>query len=300
VATDVAARGLDLPDLGLVIHAELPVNRAGLLHRSGRTGRAGRTGVSVLLVPYPRRRKAEQLLDSARIEATWSSPPTAEEIRAKDQVRLLDDPLLAETPAEDELALGRLLLEKRSAEEVAAALIRLYRSRLPAAEDLLDASPGPAPLGRYERPERGPRYEREDRGDRPERGERKPWEGPADTAWFRLAVGRSTDADPKWLIPLICRMGHVTKADIGAIRIFDRETKFEITREAEARFAAAVASTPPEERMRIERAGAPAARRDERPPHAAKSGKPNKPFRAGKPERPANKGKPNKSHHPRP
>ncbi|MGZ8370111.1 MAG: DEAD/DEAH box helicase, partial [Caulobacteraceae bacterium] len=44
VATDVAARGLDLPDLGLVIHADLPVNKAGLLHRSGRTGRAGRKG----------------------------------------------------------------------------------------------------------------------------------------------------------------------------------------------------------------------------------------------------------------
>ena len=51
VATDVAARGLDLPDLGLVIHADLPVNKAGLLHRSGRTGRAGRKGVSVLVVP---------------------------------------------------------------------------------------------------------------------------------------------------------------------------------------------------------------------------------------------------------
>ena len=60
VATDVAARGLDLPDLGLVIHAELPVNKATLLHRSGRTGRAGKKGVSVLLVPSTRRRKADK------------------------------------------------------------------------------------------------------------------------------------------------------------------------------------------------------------------------------------------------
>ena len=63
VATDVAARGLDLPDLGLVIHADLPNDREALLHRSGRTGRAGRKGVSVLIVPYTRRRRAEQLLD---------------------------------------------------------------------------------------------------------------------------------------------------------------------------------------------------------------------------------------------
>ena len=61
VATDVAARGLDLPDLGLVVHADLPTDRAVLLHRSGRTGRAGRNGMSVLLVPYTMRRRAESL-----------------------------------------------------------------------------------------------------------------------------------------------------------------------------------------------------------------------------------------------
>ena len=49
VATDVAARGLDLPDLGLVIHADLPNDAPTLLHRSGRTGRAGRKGISCLL-----------------------------------------------------------------------------------------------------------------------------------------------------------------------------------------------------------------------------------------------------------
>src|ERR1700712_1761763 len=94
VATDVAARGLDLPDLGLVIHAELPVNKAGLLHRSGRTGRAGKKGTSVLVVPYNKRRFAERLLDSACIDAGWSGPPLADEIRAKDQQRLLADPIL--------------------------------------------------------------------------------------------------------------------------------------------------------------------------------------------------------------
>ena len=62
VATDVAARGIDLPDLGLVIHADLPNDPETLLHRSGRTGRAGRKGICVLLVPYTRRRKAERLV----------------------------------------------------------------------------------------------------------------------------------------------------------------------------------------------------------------------------------------------
>ena len=55
-----------------------------------------------------------------------------------------------------------------------------------------------------------------------------------------MSIGRRNNADPKWLIPLICRLGGVTKAEIGTIRIFERETRFEIAREAQARFAEAV------------------------------------------------------------
>jgi ATP-dependent RNA helicase DeaD len=115
VATDVAARGLDLPDLGLVVHADLPTDRAVLLHRSGRTGRAGRKGISVLLVPPGRRRRAEQLLASAGIEAEWRRPPSAAEIRRLDQERLADDPILAEPANHEEQDLAvqsRHLLER--------------------------------------------------------------------------------------------------------------------------------------------------------------------------------------------
>ena len=62
VATDVAARGIDLPNLELVVHADLPTNAETLLHRSGRTGRAGRKGVSALIVAPNGRRRAERLL----------------------------------------------------------------------------------------------------------------------------------------------------------------------------------------------------------------------------------------------
>ena len=88
VATDVAARGIDLPDLGLVIHAELPVDPETLLHRSGRTGRAGRKGISALLVPHTRRRAAERLLAAARVKAVWAPAPNAEAIRARDNERI--------------------------------------------------------------------------------------------------------------------------------------------------------------------------------------------------------------------
>ena len=69
VATDVAARGIDLPNLDLVIHAELPNDAEVMQHRSGRTGRAGRKGVSVLLVPSAKKRRAELLLNLAGIDA---------------------------------------------------------------------------------------------------------------------------------------------------------------------------------------------------------------------------------------
>ena len=89
VATDVAARGIDLPNLGLVIHAELPNDAETLQHRSGRTGRAGRKGVSALLVPASRRSRAERLLRDAGVQRLWSGPPTVDDIRKLDQERLL-------------------------------------------------------------------------------------------------------------------------------------------------------------------------------------------------------------------
>ncbi len=212
VATDVAARGLDLPQLDLVIHADLPTNKETMLHRSGRTGRAGRKGVSVLLVPFARRRRAEQLFAAAGVDAGWSDPPSAELIGERDRERLLADPLLNEDPVDDDAALARLLLEHSSPERIAAALARLWRSKLPAPEDQFDPAP-----------------------------ERTRQAGPqAGGGWFRMSIGRRNNADPKWLIPLICRLGGVTKAEIGTIRIFERETRFEIAREAQARFAEAV------------------------------------------------------------
>ncbi|MEM9988193.1 MAG: DEAD/DEAH box helicase, partial [Pseudomonadota bacterium] len=88
VATDVAARGIDLPELELVVHADLPRNSETLLHRSGRTGRAGRKGISALIVPQSQRRKAERLLQGAKIKAHWGKPPSAEEVTRRDAERL--------------------------------------------------------------------------------------------------------------------------------------------------------------------------------------------------------------------
>ena len=64
-----------------------------------------------------------------------------------------------------------------------------------------------------------------------------------DTLWFRMDIGRRHNADPRWLLPLICRRGHVTKNEIGAIRIGANETHFQIPRAIAGRFQQAVART---------------------------------------------------------
>ena len=264
VATDVAARGLDLPDLALVIHADLPNDRETLLHRSGRTGRAGRKGTCVLIVPQTRRRRADSLLLAAGVKAAWGPAPTADAIRAKDQQRLLAHPIFAEPATEEDLVLGRALMAGRSADEIAMALMRFHRAQLPAPEEITD--PGSATRAPYEnrrnepagnswrdKPERS----RADRGmaehrisehgggraekpafKRPDRTDRQ------DMVWFRINIGREQNADPRWLLPLICRAGDVTKSEIGAIRIFDRDSRFQIADAHADRFAAAVKAAP--------------------------------------------------------
>jgi ATP-dependent RNA helicase DeaD len=255
VATDVAARGIDLPDLGLVVHADLPNDHETLLHRSGRTGRAGRKGVCVMLVPYTRRRKAERLVDMAGVDVTWSGPPSADEIRLRDRERLLQDPVFSEEVTEEDLTMARALLAERSAEDVANALVRFHRSRLPAPEEIFDAGSEREPRQRKDKRERQEDRTRGDRSRTKEWGrgssEDAPEHSSEDMVWFRMSVGRRNNADPRWLLPVICRLGHVTKKEIGSIKIFDRETKFQIAKSHAPKFASAARKTNDED-IRIE------------------------------------------------
>ncbi|MEH2477204.1 ATP-dependent RNA helicase DeaD [Nitrobacteraceae bacterium AZCC 2146] len=253
VATDVAARGIDLPNLGLVIHADLPNDAEVMQHRSGRTGRAGKKGVSVLLVPPARKRRAELLLNLGGIDAVWGSAPTVEEIRTLDQQRMLKDTLFTEESTEEDLTLARAMLAERSPEDIAAALARLYRSRLPSPEDVQD--PGTF----RSRDDRGPaRNSRDSRGEdrsepRPVRPKSKPRESMGEgSMWFRAAIGRQKNAEARWLLPMICRRGGIEKNDIGAIKIYDANTEFEISAAAAEKFLVMVKRPDKEDNIRIE------------------------------------------------
>lgn len=249
VATDVAARGIDLPGLSLVIHADLPQNAEVLQHRSGRTGRAGRKGVSALLVPPARRRRAEQILQIANARPTWGAPPSAEEIRQLDQQRLLADPLLNGEAGEEDAAMVTALLAERTPAEIAAALVRLHRARLPAPEEVSDPGEAPQRKPRESRDDREPRFPREGDGEHKPRRSREAEFG--DAVWFRLNIGRKNNADPKWLLPMICRRGKISRDDVGSIRIFDLDTRFQVSAAAAEAFASA-ARKPDGDNIRID------------------------------------------------
>ena len=270
VCTDVAARGLDLPALDLVVHADLPTNPETLLHRSGRTGRAGRKGVSCLIVPYSKRRRAEQVTSAARVRASWSNAPSAEDINARDRERLVTDPML-DPPEGVERADAEALLAANDPIAIAAALLRLYRRQLPPPETISAAPPPRAPEPHVSQAVRGyaardaartsshreatgPSSHRDANGPSPYVPSPRADAPEGGFVQFRISVGRANRADPKWILPLLCRVGNVTKSDIGAIRIFDTDTRFEISREVSDAFAAATANLP-EHEPRITQAG---------------------------------------------
>ncbi|WP_082766079.1 DEAD/DEAH box helicase [Paramesorhizobium deserti] len=230
VATDVAARGIDLPNLDLVIHADLPSNPETLLHRSGRTGRAGRKGTCVLIVPFSRRRSAERLLQMAKLEAATVNAPGIPAIQEKNRERILHDPALSEAAGEDEQDLIKELQALYTPEQIAAAYLRRELAARPAPEEISDVPV--RPLGQDRKGgERTSKYDQRTGGyDRPERGERgeRPAKFMEDGAWFSLSLGRKHRADPRWLLPMICKAGGVTKRDVGSIRILETETRFEI------------------------------------------------------------------------
>lgn len=268
IATDVAARGIDLPGLELVIHADLPTNHETLLHRSGRTGRAGSKGVSALIVTPGDYKKAQRLLQGARVVAEWGKAPSADEVAARDDERMLDHPALT-TPL-DNMTAAQALLDRVGPQQVAAAFVQLWREGRPPPEELADTAP-PA--------DAGPRPPREF----------------GDSVWFSLSVGHTGRAEARWLLPKICEAGGITRDAIGAIRVRQDETFVQIAAADAGRFSDPVELEPG---LMMRRLGAEPALdgpSGHRPP-AARTGKPRPAGTApARPDRPRAAAKPPRS-----
>ena len=134
-----------------------------------------------------------------------------------------------------EAVLVQRLMNAHSAENIAAAYLRLQLAARPAPEELLDA---PMPAERDDRKKRGERPERGEAG----RGDASPRDRSDfdNGVWFRVTVGRKHRAEPRWLLPMICKAGHVTKKSVGSIKILETESQFEIAGDQAEAFAAAV------------------------------------------------------------
>jgi len=270
VATDVAARGIDLPNLGLVIHADVPSNPDTLLHRSGRTGRAGKKGVCVLIVPDFQRGKAARVLSLARLTATTVAAPGIAEIETRYRRQILET--ASSAPAADEAEAGFVaeLLADLTPEQIAVAYMRQQLAARPIPEDIAPLAISPLTTGKQ-------RKDRQRDGEPRDPGPREPRQDMVGGVWFTLSIGRKQRADPKWLLPMICKAGGVTKRDVGSIRIDDTETRFEISADkADAYSAHLSGKTGLERGITITRGGdsGPAARQ-ERPDRAYKPKKPH-------------------------
>jgi len=205
VATDVAARGIDISHLTHVINFDFPESAEGYVHRTGRTGRAGRTGTAISLIEPSDIGNLYLLRLTYKLRPIERNLPTETELKTRaetDLVRWFVDGMASRKVHPEDLALARRLLSHERAELVVAALLRDHLGARPDAQDEAAAArrartpraadPQPeerrAPPQREERPraerpqrEERPHAERPQREERPQRPERPEREAVAAT-----------------------------------------------------------------------------------------------------------------------
>jgi len=272
VATDVAARGLDVDSLSHVVNYDVPAAPEAYVHRIGRVGRAGREGVAITLAQPREHRMLKAIERVTRQPIAIEKLPTVADVRARrlegtrDAVAaVLDDD--AET-----LDAYRVVVESLAEEhglmEVALAAVRLAHEAGGRDADEAEIPEAVPPPRRAERPtgarpeRRGPR-ERPERGERPDRGGRP--RGPAEgmTRLF-VGAGRERGIRPQDLVGAIANEAGLTGRQIGAIEIADR---FSLVEVPEAQADAVVSALRgrsikgKKTTVRRERFGGPASRR---------------------------------------
>ncbi|MGM0701346.1 MAG: DEAD/DEAH box helicase [Pseudomonadota bacterium] len=204
IATDVAARGLDVPRLTHIINYDLPQDSEAYTHRIGRTGRAGRTGISITFVGFREGRKVGWIEQATGQKMTEMAVPDEAAIRAHRDEAFHQKVIAALTAgAEEQRALvERLVEEGHDPVELACAFARLARA-------------DEAPIGRLQAP-RKERSERAPRDGKPARRERGPSEG---MTRYRVAVGHKDGVKPGQLVGALANEGGIEGNRIGRIDI---------------------------------------------------------------------------------
>ncbi|MFT6851253.1 MAG: ATP-dependent RNA helicase DeaD [Sphingobacteriales bacterium] len=242
VATDVAARGIDVTDLTHVIHHSLPDDDAFYTHRSGRTARAGKKGVSYVLVAPHDTKKLQYLGQKLKIEFEKDLLPTGKEIR-KQKVNAWVDHLLKVEPVSDvsteDFENIKSKFEDLSKDEILAKIIHFELHKTEAlAGNHGDINQDERSSGRRERGERSERGERgerserggerRERGDRSERGERGGERARPGFDKFFINIGRVDGLKRKDLVDFIANTAGIRPSMVGDISVQQKCTFFEV------------------------------------------------------------------------
>jgi len=233
IATDVAARGLDVDRLSLVINYDIPQDSEAYVHRIGRTGRAGRTGKAILFVKHNERYLLKNIIRHTKSEIAQVELPTAKVVEEK-RIAALQAKLSIALENKDitffnEVATNMAEKLDLPLENLAGALLCLAQQQSPIKVEEVKIQP-------RERNERNSRNDRSDRGRRNERGgersERKPRErnsrdaGPMDT--YRIEVGREHGVQVKNIVGAIANEADISSKFIGDIRLHDQHSTVQL------------------------------------------------------------------------
>jgi ATP-dependent RNA helicase DeaD len=279
VATDVAARGIDVQSMTRVIQVDPPTDPESYTHRSGRTGRAGQKGTSIVLLAPSMQRRFRMILAQLRVNAKFLPLPSPDVVRAATDERTLSQ--LAESVKTGESterlrSLAERLLEAQDPVAVVATLIAKSSAREPEPrnvpvifpESLEKKARKPAAFEGRGRDTRGNGQDSRNRDYALPRG-RTPFDGakrdlppsrvhakPNDSGenWgmFRVTWGNLQGADPRRMLAVVCRRGGIRGADVGAIRIGPTATIIEVKSSVAAEFASrATMPDPQEPKIRI-------------------------------------------------
>ncbi|MCI1012024.1 DEAD/DEAH box helicase [Pseudomonas oryzihabitans] len=238
VATDVAARGLDVARITHVLNVDMPYDPESYVHRIGRTGRAGREGRALLLVT-PRERRMLQVIERVTGQRVGEIRlPDAEAVLEARISRLADGvgSLLADADSTHG-ALRQELCERLQCDPstlAAALLAKLTSGRALDIESVRREQPLTPGAGRGERPrgERSERGDRPERGERPDRGERRPMQPlPEGRVRCRTALGARDGVAAKNLLGAIINEGGMDREAIGRIQIRDSFSLVELPEE---------------------------------------------------------------------
>ncbi|MET3106708.1 ATP-dependent RNA helicase DeaD [Oxalobacteraceae bacterium GrIS 2.11] len=232
VATDVAARGLDVERISHVINYDVPHDPEGYTHRIGRTGRAGRSGEAILFIT-PREKGLLKIIERATRQPI--APLELPSIQAVNDVRIARfKDQISTTIAEGELDQFQAIIEDYEREhnvpaiEIAAALAKIARGDVPLLLDKNNREPKMETIRSDDRPvrERGERSDRPQRTERAERPmrperERRPRESEPGMQSYRIEVGHDHGVKPGNIVGAIANEANIDAKNIGRIEIYD-------------------------------------------------------------------------------